>query len=52
MTNESVYQPRIGHAEALAELRRNAGSQFDPHVVDVFCALPTERTGRAERTAA
>ena len=47
MTNESVYQPRIGHAEALAELRRNAGSQFDPHVVDVFCALPAELADRA-----
>jgi diguanylate cyclase (GGDEF)-like protein len=47
MTNESVYQPRIGHAEALAELRRNAGSQFDPHVVDVFCALPFAQTDRA-----
>jgi diguanylate cyclase (GGDEF)-like protein len=47
MTSESVYQARIGHAEALAELRRNAGSQFDPHVVDVFCALPLEEIDRA-----
>ena len=37
MTSPRVYQPPIAPADALAELRRCAGTHFDPRVVAVFC---------------
>lgn len=39
MTDGRVYRPAISHLEALAELRRCAGSHFDPQVVEAFLAL-------------
>jgi diguanylate cyclase (GGDEF)-like protein/putative nucleotidyltransferase with HDIG domain len=36
MTRGRPYQPAIPAADALAELRRNAGTQFDPAVVEAF----------------
>ena len=36
MTNDRPYRPAQGHAEALDELRRCAGTQFDPAVVEAF----------------
>lgn len=39
MTDGRVYRPAISHPEALAELRRCAGSHFDPQVVEAFLAL-------------
>ncbi len=36
MTSERPYAPAVPEAEALAELRRNAGSQFAPAVVEAF----------------
>ena len=38
MTTDRPYQPAIPVREALAELRRCAGGQFDPRVVHAFCA--------------
>ena len=38
MTGPRAYRLRREPEEALAELRRNAGTQFDPVVVDAFCA--------------
>jgi putative nucleotidyltransferase with HDIG domain len=38
MTSDSVYQASVTPAAALEELRRCAGTHFDPRVVDVFCA--------------
>jgi len=32
------YRPALGHAWACEELRREAGAQFDPKVVDAFLA--------------
>jgi HD-GYP domain-containing protein (c-di-GMP phosphodiesterase class II) len=37
MTSDRPYQRAMSHADALAELRRCAGGQFDPEVVDAFC---------------
>jgi HD-GYP domain-containing protein (c-di-GMP phosphodiesterase class II) len=36
MTSDRVYRPRRSHDEALAELRRCAGTQFDPSIVAAF----------------
>jgi HD-GYP domain-containing protein (c-di-GMP phosphodiesterase class II) len=37
MTTDRPYQPAVSLEEALDELRRCAGTQFDPDVVEVFC---------------
>jgi two-component system, cell cycle response regulator len=37
MSSDRSYRPRVGVDEALQELKRNAGSQFDAAVVDAFC---------------
>jgi two-component system cell cycle response regulator len=37
MTSDRPYQPAVPLEEALEELRRCAGTQFDPDVVDIFC---------------
>jgi diguanylate cyclase (GGDEF)-like protein/putative nucleotidyltransferase with HDIG domain len=36
MTSDRVYRARLSHEEALAELRRCSGTQFDPLIVDAF----------------
>jgi diguanylate cyclase (GGDEF)-like protein len=42
MTSDRPYRPGMTHDEALAELRANAGAQFDPLVVDAFCEVVVE----------
>lgn len=41
MTNERAYSPALPAAEGLARLRQGAGGQWDPAIVEVFCALET-----------
>jgi diguanylate cyclase (GGDEF)-like protein len=44
MTAGRPYQAAVSHREALAELRRNGGAQFDPSVVEAFCEVISEGT--------
>jgi diguanylate cyclase (GGDEF)-like protein len=42
MVHDRPYKPAQGHDEALDELKRHAGTQFDPDVVDLFCSIYAE----------
>ena len=39
MTTERPYRAQVTHSDAIAELRRCAGTQFDPMVVEAFCRV-------------
>ena len=40
------YKDRLSIAEAMQELKRNSGTQFDPKVVDSFCELYKQKKFR------
>jgi diguanylate cyclase (GGDEF)-like protein len=46
MLSARPYKPPMALADALAELRRCAGSQFDPRLVQTFCEQVAERGER------
>ncbi len=56
MTSERPYRPALSWEEAMEEIRRHAGTQFDPNVAEVFVGLmqsgAVSVTGRAGRPAA
>jgi len=60
MTTDRAYRHGMSHEDAVAELRRCAGEQFDPHVVDAFCEVadrltaggPKSRLGAESRVQA
>jgi diguanylate cyclase (GGDEF)-like protein/putative nucleotidyltransferase with HDIG domain len=39
MTSSRLYRPALSHDEALAEIERCSGTQFDPHVVSALRAV-------------
>jgi diguanylate cyclase (GGDEF)-like protein len=39
MTHDRPYKRAMGHDEAVKEIRRHAGTQFDPELVTLFCDL-------------
>jgi two-component system cell cycle response regulator len=47
MTSDRPYQRSLDHDAALGELRRCAGTQFDPSVVDAFCRVSRRATADA-----
>jgi two-component system cell cycle response regulator len=52
MTESRPYEGPRGHREAVAELQRSSGSQFDPRVVDALVAvLEHERRGDEARAS-
>jgi len=50
MTSGRPYREPVAEEDAIAELRRCAGTQFDPRVVEEFVALLAEQTA-AEKAA-
>jgi putative methionine-R-sulfoxide reductase with GAF domain len=44
MTSERPYRPALSDAEALEELRKESGTQFDPSVVDAFLVIHASRS--------
>jgi two-component system, cell cycle response regulator len=46
MTNDRPFRGALPQLQAVAELRRCAGSQFDPQVVSSFCELHDEIAGQ------
>ena len=44
MTSPRAYRQPLSHAAALAVLKRHAGSQFDPEVVEAFVCCQTPAT--------
>lgn len=49
MTYPRAYRQAKSHEEAVAELRRNAGTQFDPRVVEAFEAMISARSKEQTR---
>ncbi len=43
MIHDRPYKRAMSHDAAIRELRRHAGTQFDPDVVRLFCSLYTRR---------
>jgi HD-GYP domain-containing protein (c-di-GMP phosphodiesterase class II) len=39
MTSDRPYRPALTHDEAVAEVERCAGTQFDPQLAEAFVAL-------------
>ena len=51
MTHDRDYRAARSHRDALDELERCAGTQFDPHVVGVFCRLARRLPSRGRVTS-
>ncbi|ADV67386.1 HD domain-containing phosphohydrolase [Deinococcus maricopensis] len=47
LTSERPYKRAWTHEEALAELRAQAGRQFDPRVIEAFLTLPLQTSAPA-----
>lgn len=46
ITHDRAYQPACSDEQARSEIRRHAGGQFDPVVVDAFMSVPVDEWRR------
>jgi HD-GYP domain-containing protein (c-di-GMP phosphodiesterase class II) len=51
MVHDRPYKRAISHAQAIDELRRHAGTQFDPDLVAIFCDIYADRAPEADPAA-
>ena len=50
MTHDRPYRRAMSHERAIEELRRHAGTQFDPELVSLFCDLYASRAPEPDAT--
>ena len=46
MVHDRPYKKKLSFDEAIVELKRNSGTQFDPHVVKAFIGLAKQKKFR------
>jgi len=51
LVSDRVYRKAVEHESALQEIRKNAGSQFDPHLVEVFIRVLKKYRDQTEPSA-
>ena len=50
MISDRSYRAAMTTADAVAELRRCAGTQFDPRIIEVFCTLVVDSNATVPAT--